>query len=265
MTQATRSRSDSRTKTCTADDCERPMRARGLCSTHYNQANPKVYVVECAACGRQTHKYARSHACGRRPACSDACRSYLQFGLTACPVPAEHPSRSCPVPIDHWSRAPLACSVPAGHPSQRRECDWCGATHTRHRFCSRRCLEKAKVVRRKAHESDGRTYSWTQVMRVFLLLEGRCAYCDQTPNGPPDPDHVIPISRRGSNGDGNILPSCRPCNSDKRDLLLHEWADDRARRGKSAVRTVFDRTHPAFAHLLPTVLASAHADASHAA
>ena len=65
----------------------------------------------------------------------------------------------------------------------------------------------------------------------------RCAYCDQRVEGQPDPDHVVPLSRGGSNSITNILPSCRACNSDKRDLLLAEWRMDRQRRCLPARRT----------------------------
>lgn len=49
-----------------------------------------------------------------------------------------------------------------------------------------------------------------------------------------EPDHVIPLSRGGSNSITNVVPACKPCNSGKRDLLLSEWYADRARRGLEA-------------------------------
>jgi len=96
-------------------------------------------------------------------------------------------------------------------------------------------------------------------MRVFALLGYCCAYCRQPVEGLPDPDHVVPLSRGGSNGNGNILPSCRPCNSDKRDLLLWEWDVDSLARNKPRVHTRLDLADPAFAHLLPDSIASAAA------
>jgi hypothetical protein len=33
----------------------------------------------------------------------------------------------------------------------------------------------------------------------------------------------VPIARGGLDENSNVLPACHRCNSDKRDLLLHEW------------------------------------------
>lgn len=247
-------------RSCSTPGCDKPHRAHGLCSTHYNHANVRPIEAECAGCGRivvKTNQWARARY---RSVCSYACRSFVQNGRTECRVPDTHPSRSSRVPDDHPSRVQLSCPVPADHSSRigPQPCRWCGSASSEWmgRYCSDTCRRRAKRVRRRARENDGHVYSWTQVMRVFALLDHRCAYCGERPDGPPDPDHVVPTTRHGSNGNGNILPSCRPCNSDKRDLLLHEWAEDRARRGKRPVRTVLDRSVPAFAHLLPDVIAS---------
>lgn len=82
-------------------------------------------------------------------------------------------------------------------------------------------------------------------MRLYLALGKRCAYCEQEFDGPPDPDHVVPLSRGGSNSITNILPCCSPCNSDKRDLLLSEWNEDRE------IRFLPDRVteNPLWTHL----------------
>lgn len=48
----------------------------------------------------------------------------------------------------------------------------------------------------------------------------RCAYC----GGPFEHvDHVIPISRGGSNWPANLRPACQPCNRSKWNKLLSEW------------------------------------------
>lgn len=250
-------------RSCTMPGCGKAYRAQGLCSTHYNQANVKPVERECAGCGRLVVKWNQWARARYRNVCSMECRAFLQFGTRQCPVPQTHPSRSSAVPNDHPSRVPLTCLVPPDHASRlsSQPCRWCGRVSAQWmgRYCTPACRRRAKLMRRRSREADGRQYTWTHVMRILLLLDGCCAYCEQPIVGPPDPDHVVPVSRGGSNGNGNILPSCRPCNSDKRDLLLHEWAADRARRSKPPVRTTFDRRLPAFAHLLPDSLTSGHA------
>jgi len=49
-----------------------------------------------------------------------------------------------------------------------------------------------------------------------------CAYCDNT-DGPWCVDHIVPLSRGGSNGHHNLTMCCIPCNSSKSDRLLSEW------------------------------------------
>ena len=59
-----RTRSDSPTKTCTIAGCDRALRARGLCATHYNQTHhagrhdPKP--TTCEVCGKPIERRAAS-------------------------------------------------------------------------------------------------------------------------------------------------------------------------------------------------------------
>jgi hypothetical protein len=234
------------TRQCGEDGCGRPLRARGLCSTHYNrqQYTPgerhRKTPRSCATCGEA---YLSSRATGRY--CSLLCRDFDTWGPLLTPVPLRHPARG-------WTpRMPSPPFTPT-----RRACAECGASftaHTRdHRFCTRVCKRRAIAIRRKARVNGTfGTYTWTQVIGLFLLFDRCCAYCDQPIDGQPDPDHVVPLSRGGDNTIGNILPACRTCNGDKRDLLPAEWNPDRARRGLPPRRTTWDRRDVRFAHLTP--------------
>lgn len=243
-------------RTCTMPECSKPHRARGLCLNHYNveryadvPRHPK-HPVACSQCGTIVYKTPAKRYSQRY--CSMLCRGFSRFGPMSTPVPKTHPSRqtSCTIPMGHPARPPRrAVKVP-------KKCLWCDADTAGVSYCDITCRRRAKLARRKGREADGHTYSWAHVMRVFALLGNCCAYCRQPVDGLPDPDHVVPLSRGGSNGSGNILPSCRLCNSDKRDLLLWEWDVDRTARNKPPVRTIFDRSDPAFAHLLPDCIAS---------
>jgi 5-methylcytosine-specific restriction endonuclease McrA len=59
----------------------------------------------------------------------------------------------------------------------------------------------------------------------------------------------VPLSRGGSNSITNILPACRRCNGDKRDLSLDEWTADRRRRNLPAVVTTWAVGDPKYLHL----------------
>jgi 5-methylcytosine-specific restriction endonuclease McrA len=49
-----------------------------------------------------------------------------------------------------------------------------------------------------------------------------CRYCGDRPERMCA-DHVVPLSRGGSNDEDNLVACCLPCNSSKCDRLLEEW------------------------------------------
>lgn len=76
---------DSRTKICTQGKCGRFVRARGLCSTHYNRIvmaerrHVKVEVA-CVVCGTIV---VRNGDKRYQPTCSGECRLIVQYGPDA--------------------------------------------------------------------------------------------------------------------------------------------------------------------------------------
>ncbi len=54
---------------------------------------------------------------------------------------------------------------------------------------------------------------------VMVRDEHRCQYCGARAESI---DHVVPRSRGGTHSWDNVVAACRPCNSRKRDRLLHE-------------------------------------------
>lgn len=53
------------------------------------------------------------------------------------------------------------------------------------------------------------------------LYKNRCGYCSE--REPYTVDHIVPISKGGTNYIDNIMPCCLQCNGQKRDYLLDEW------------------------------------------
>ena len=138
---------------------------------------------------------------------------------------------------------PATCALPTVKPRARptlrflsAHCHWCDASFTQDlrvtgaeiRYCSKRCARSRSKHDRKAREHGAAgTFTLAELVRLWLAFDKCCAYCEQPTAGLPGPDHVVPLSRGGSNSITNILPSCRQCNTDKNDMTLDEWPADR--------------------------------------
>jgi 5-methylcytosine-specific restriction endonuclease McrA len=59
------------------------------------------------------------------------------------------------------------------------------------------------------------------------LLERPCAYCGS--NGSITMDHIVPISRGGTHGIGNLVPCCNRCNTIKNARTIMEWRMEKPR------------------------------------
>lgn len=64
---------------------------------------------------------------------------------------------------------------------------------------------------------------WHIVKTIVLARDhNTCAYCGSTRK--LHVDHIVPVSRGGSNGFDNLTTSCGPCNQSKGPKLLTEWS-----------------------------------------
>ena len=56
------------------------------------------------------------------------------------------------------------------------------------------------------------------------LAKGRCYYCGRpTAAAELTMDHIVPIARGGKSTKGNVVPACKECNNQKKQLLPMEW------------------------------------------
>ena len=243
---------------CSEAGCNRPVRAKGVCARHYQARRqaaglrtPQV-VVQCAYCARDCMKDATRYRKYKHLFCSLRCGGQYRAGHprgvdpdSYCPVPADHPvailirnaTEERKATLAEQRRLAAARRARKLEGAQPRECDDCGTVYTpttgeRQKYCSYRCKKRVVHRLRRAREFEAvGTWKWTAFMGLFVAFGRCCAYCHSPIDGQPDPDHVLALSRGGSNTLTNILPACRACNSDKRDLTLDEWAADRRRRG----------------------------------
>jgi hypothetical protein len=63
---------------------------------------------------------------------------------------------------------------------------------------------------------------WHIVRSIVLERDGHaCVYCGA--DKPLEGDHIVPLSRGGSNALTNLATACRPCNLSKASSTLEEW------------------------------------------
>lgn len=83
-------------------------------------------------------------------------------------------------------------------------------------------LQNRRAMKKSAegtHTADDTNLLWEQ-------QGGCCAYCGcELTLEYRHLDHVIPLSRGGSNWPSNLAWACPPCNLSKNDKLLEEWLD----------------------------------------
>ena len=65
--------------------------------------------------------------------------------------------------------------------------------------------------------------TWKKIRNAIFDRDGWvCAYCGDR-NGPFECDHIVPVSKGGSNDKSNLVTSCMKCNRSKGANLLSEW------------------------------------------
>ncbi|WP_420886886.1 HNH endonuclease [Brachybacterium muris] len=224
-----RTPADSPTKTCTQPGCARPLRARGLCPTHYNReyhpTRHKPKQVSCAWCGTIV---TRAGGGGRKYgfACSTSCRRALAYGVTPSTsrelVPIKRAPRTDqrprPARRPRWHVAGVCrvCATPFLSPHLDVTCSAaCQAIRDadsrrdhKHRYrARRRGALITPVSPRTIYERDG----WT------CRLCGRPIDRDADPQSPlaPSLDHIIPLANGGTHEPSNVWTAHRQCNSER--------------------------------------------------
>jgi 5-methylcytosine-specific restriction endonuclease McrA len=81
----------------------------------------------------------------------------------------------------------------------------------------------------KQRENDAKRRARKLQAKTFLINKKEakalycspCVYCGSREN--IQMDHVVPLSRGGAHGVGNIVPACRKCNISKHNFFVMEW------------------------------------------
>ncbi|MBC8392517.1 MAG: HNH endonuclease [Deltaproteobacteria bacterium] len=81
-------------------------------------------------------------------------------------------------------------------------------------------LDEAQIRRERWKARELRDSQWWK----RRLSKGICYYCGR-PSLPKEltMDHIVPISRGGKTTKSNVVPACKECNNNKKQLLPMEW------------------------------------------
>jgi hypothetical protein len=212
-------------RTCGVDGCPKPHRARGLCSSHYNQQHQpdrhRKSAVPCTWCGRTclkatTQRYAQRF-------CSLDCRDTWRrrdrlpvpfVGQVIRPRPAQ---RQPPRSTKRWvAGSCLRCARPYVAEDYTDTAQFCSLT------CARRVAkQRYRARKRSAYIADVRP------RRIYERDGWRCQLCrkpvqrEQVVPAPLAPviDHIVPLARGGTHEPANVQCAHFLCNSIKSDRM----------------------------------------------
>lgn len=193
---------------CTFGGCTRDHFARGYCAPHWKQLNRgktltplRTIRVVCSfpGCGKphSGHGLCDGHNIQRRA------------GKELTSLRERRAGRLC---------------VECGAPAVAR--DLCQPHYNKWHWAE---SEEGRAARQKAFR---KRRAIKRACTVFLVLSrdrrrmihryrGMCAYCKVRPWSHWD--HVIPLSRGGTESIGNLLPACGSCNPSKKARYIMEW------------------------------------------
>lgn len=233
-------KADSPTKTCGEDGCSRPLRARGLCGTHYNQRHcpnrhPKV-TIPCTWCKALCVKDKTRASRYGGLFCSYPCRDAWRVATGNNPglnaearakgrAVLDSPMRRARAKLRKAARGMRGCIWVAGW------CSRCGAAFVGPhrgadpgRFCSDACKRRASSSRRRARERGAHSERYSR-HQIFVRDGWRCHICKrktlrtQVVPHPRAPviDHLVPLAEGGDDTAANVATACFMCNSIKRE------------------------------------------------
>jgi 5-methylcytosine-specific restriction endonuclease McrA len=85
----------------------------------------------------------------------------------------------------------------------------------------RAALQSRNKRARKRNAEGSHTHD--DIQKQYEYQKGKCYYCQVRVGDKFHVDHVIPLSRGGSNGPENIVIACPHCNLSKHARMPHEW------------------------------------------
>ena len=86
--------------------------------------------------------------------------------------------------------------------------------------------KRAQKHNRRALERGADGWHTREDIQIqYERQKGKCYWCGEKVDKGYHVDHVVPLSRGGSNWPDNLVIACPSCNQSKSDKLPHEWIE----------------------------------------
>jgi hypothetical protein len=114
----------------------------------------------------------------------------------------------------------------------RGTCKKCMAKRTAEHSKNNPELVEARAARRREVEAQAvGTFSSVDIAFIRRKLNDQCRYCGVLLEGRGDVDHMLSLSKGGTNWPSNLTLACKTCNLDKHSKSAEEFLNWRQERG----------------------------------
>lgn len=232
---------------CSVDGCEEKHCANGYCRTHnyrfkrhgdptiVKQVQAKGITEKCSVDGCETKHYAKGY-CKKHHYRWERYGDPLHTELkTECSIEGcsekHYGGGYCRTHHYRWKQHgdPHKTMILYNATCKIEECS---DKSRKNGYCEKHYLKsdlgkmvyRLAAARRRTRKlnspfNDFTTDDWNEVLSC---LGESCVYCGDS-EVDLQQDHVIPLSKGGSNTKNNIVPACPSCNNNKKARLLEDW------------------------------------------
>lgn len=190
-------------------DTPRNKRHRDAYAVRKAQNIPPPDELTCSKCGKSKHftefKKSPTHRHGRHSQCKQCVKEKRNIHRSNPEVKARKKEQD---------RAWVSANP------ERRSAIW-------HRYAQTdngkdHCRLRVRTRKARIQSAQGK-HTVEDIRNMYKRQKGKCYYCASKLSKTYHVDHIVPLTRGGSNDPSNLVIACPPCNLSKKDKLLHEW------------------------------------------
>jgi 5-methylcytosine-specific restriction endonuclease McrA len=214
---------------CSIEGCDNKHVAKGYCTGHYQRfkkhGDPLIFGKSLSKRNFDNNGICSIEGCNGKYKANGLCsKHYKRFLDNGNPLVSQRN-------YEHEGK----CSV-----------EKCNKKYYQHGLCRnhyyRSDFKKADTQKRRSWKknaplNDLTTFDWK---KSLIHFGDKCAYCGKKSNKTLHQEHIIPLSKGGSNTITNVIPACESCNLSKNDSLLEDWYPKRFFYSKERELKIFE-------------------------